>query len=99
MTPPPISFTQKAKAKAVGVGYPVQISAADLDENFVFATLDIPEVDSNGVPQPWLITQVAGPAGKLQRQLVFNPPPPTDGQTYVLAFSGGVFAWLPTEEC
>jgi hypothetical protein len=99
MTTPPVSFTEKAKATGKGAGYPVQISAADLDENFIFATLDVPEADADGVPQPWIVTQVTGPAGKPQRQILFNPAPPTDGATYVLAFTGGAFAWLPTEEC
>jgi hypothetical protein len=99
MTHLPVSFTQKASASAKGGGYPVQISASDLDENFIYATLDIPERDSSGRPQPWITTQVAGPSGKRQRQLIFSPPPPTDGATYVLAFSGNGFKWLPTEEC
>lgn len=100
MTLPPVSFTEKAKSSAnAGGGYPVQISAADLDANFVYATLDVPEANAAGVPQPWVITQVAGPGGKPQRQILFNPSPPTDGATYILAFSNGQFAWLPTEEC
>lgn len=99
MTPPPVSFTEKAKSSAKGSGYPVQISASDLDQNFVFATLDAPEFDEAGNPQPWIVSQVRGPSGHPQRQLIFSPAPPTDGATYVLAFAGGTFQWLPTEEC
>lgn len=99
MTPPPISFTEKAKETAKGGGYPLQISASDLDQNFIYATIDIPEANSQGLPQPFLVSDIVGPSGKTQRQLTFNPPPPLDGKTYVLGFAGGRFQWLPTEEC
>jgi hypothetical protein len=99
MTPPPVNFAEKAKSTGKGVGYPTQISASDLDENFVFATLDAPAIDESGNPQPWIVTQITGPSGHRQRQLIFSPAPPTDGDTYVLAFSGGEFKWLPTEDC
>jgi hypothetical protein len=93
MTAPPVLFTSKIKATASGGGYPVQISAGDLDKNFVFGLLEAPELDDSGNPQPFLISEKAGAGGHQQRQLIFNPPPPQDGQTYRLSFTGGAWGW------
>ena len=42
MTKPPISFSEKASAsKTSAGGYPIQISAKDLDANFAYATLEV----------------------------------------------------------
>lgn len=91
MTPPPVSFSEKAQATAKGGGYPVQISARDLDENFIFATLDVPERDDAGNQQPWIVTQITGPSGTRQRQIVFNPAPPATG---VFSVDNGTLTWL-----
>jgi hypothetical protein len=93
MTTPPVLFSSKIKATASGGGYPVQISAGDLDKNFVFGLLEAPALDDSGNPQPFLISEKAGAGGHQQRQLIFNPPPPRDGQTYRLSFTGGAWGW------
>lgn len=98
MSQPPVRFSEKVGLSKSANGYPVQISASDLDRNFYYATLNLDPVVS-GSPQPWLVNELTGPGGQKVRQLVFNPPPPLDGKTYVLGFSGGNFTWLPTEEC
>lgn len=92
MTPPPISFSEKAKGTAKGGGYPVQISAADLDKNFIYATLDIPEDDAQGIPQPFLVSDIVGPSGKTQRRLTFKPSP-VRGSAFVFSDTGN-FQWL-----
>lgn len=94
----PVDFEIKARQprQATG-GYPSQISSADLMANFQFAALDA-RPSLNGTPQPFAITQESS-GNKTKRMLTFNPPPPLDGKTYVLGFSGGKFTWLPTEAC
>jgi hypothetical protein len=96
----PVDFEQKAQASrsASGGGYPAQIRAADLMANFAYAALDAKSV-VQGSPQPFSTTQENRGGTKTVRMLTFNPPPPTDGKTYVFAFAGGAFKWLPTEEC
>lgn len=94
----PVSFSEKAAQGKKNTGYPVQISAADLDRNFHFCALRC-DATVNGSPQPWAVNSLTGPSGHRERQLVFQPYPPQDGKTYVFAFTGGAFAWLPTEEC
>lgn len=86
---PPVDFTAKAKS-----GKAAQISATDLMRNFVFATLAVAEYDSNGIQQPFAVDEVTGANGLPQRQLRFNPPPPTsDGKTYQLSSVAGQFLW------
>lgn len=99
MTTLPVDFVAKAQtaSKPGQPGYPYALSAADLMANFHRAVLSV-EPSVNGSPQPFAETQVSvGPHS--QRVIMLNPPPPTDGKTYVFAFSGGAFKWLPTEEC
>jgi hypothetical protein len=95
----PVDFEEKAKqAKQASGGYPVQISSADLMANFHFAALEA-KASVQGSPQPFSTTQENLGGTKTTRVLTFNPPPPTDGRTYVFGFSGGSFAWIATEEC
>ena len=86
----PVDFEALARAakNASGGGYPVQISAADLQRNFVFAALDA---------DPSLIEVTTGAGGHTSRRLAI-PSPPTSG-TYVLGASGGALTWIATEEC
>ena len=87
---PPVSFEQKAKigGNPAAGGYPYQLSANDLDKNFVFATLD---ADNS------LVETKTGAGGHTQRRLKI-PAAPTEG-TYVLGAVGGSLQWLETEEC
>ena len=86
----PIDFEAKIKAprSANGGGYPVQLSAADLMKNFVYAALDA---------DPSLIEQTTGQGGHPQRKLKL-PAAPTTG-THVLGAVNGTLQWIATEEC
>lgn len=93
MTQPPVSFSQKASATASGAGgYPIQISAKDLDANFVFATLEISDTSPQGTPQPFSVDEMTGPGGHTQRRLVFQPAAPS--KDAVFAVLGGALVWL-----
>ena len=96
----PVDFVQKAQtaAKPGAPGYPYTLSAADLMANFHASTLDASSV-VNGIPQPFETTDLTTGPGLKQRALMLKPAPPTDGKTYVFAFTGAAFTWLPTEEC
>lgn len=98
MTSLPVTFSEKIKASpSGGGGYPVQISANDLDKNFVYCLLEAPPLDEAGNPQPFAISEKAGQGGHQQRQIVFNPPPPLDGNPYRLSFEDGAWAWTPPD--
>jgi len=86
----PVDFEAKARGAKPpnGAGYPVQLSAADLMRNFVFAALDA---------DPSLIEITAGQGGHAGRKLKI-PAAPSSG-THVLGAVGGVLQWLATEEC
>jgi hypothetical protein len=86
----PVSFEQKAKqgGNPAAGGYPYQLSAADLDKNFVFAALDADES---------LIETTTGQGGHTQRKLKI-PAAPSSG-THVLGAVGGALQWIATEEC
>ena len=100
MTTPPVSFSQKASATKSGSGgYPIQISAKDLDDNFAYATMEISDIAPQGQPQPFAVDEITGPGGHTQRRLLFRPAPPMDGKTYVLGFARGDFTWIATEAC
>ena len=112
---PPVSFEQKAKqgGNPAAGGYPYQLSAGDLDKNFVFATLDA---------DPSLVEVTTGQGGHQQRRLKIPALPtgdsalnltaqsgglswvpgipelPTSG-THVLGAVNGVLEWIATEEC
>jgi hypothetical protein len=89
----PVDFEAKARSakSASGGGYPVQLSAADLMRNFVFAALDADES---------LIEQTTGQGGHPARKLKIPviPDAPTSG-THVLGAIGGTLQWIATEEC
>jgi hypothetical protein len=93
MTQPPISFADKAAATKSGAdGYPVQISARDLDANFTYSTLEISNFSPQGTPQPFSVDEITGPGGHKQRRLIFQPAAP--GADAVFAVSGGALVWL-----
>ena len=93
MTKPPISFSSKASGSKSGSGgYPIQISAKDLDANFVYATLEISDTSPQGTPQPFAVDEFSGENGQTQRRLIFNPAAPSsDG---VFTVSGGTLLWM-----
>ena len=86
----PVDFEAKARQgrQASGGGYPVQLSAADLMRNFVFASLDA---------DPSLIEQTTGQGGHESRKLKI-PAVPGSG-THVLGAVNGALQWIATEEC
>jgi hypothetical protein len=85
----PVDFSKKAKGSSQSsTGYPYQISASDLDKNFVYAALD---VDKS------LIEETSGDGGHTKRKLKI-PAMPSSG-TYVLGAISGALSWLSTEEC
>ena len=86
----PNIFSQliKSAGKSSSGGYPYQIKAADLDKNFVYATL---EIDST------LVEETSGQEGFTKRK--FKIPSVPIGGTYVLGSVNGTLTWLSTEEC
>jgi hypothetical protein len=86
----PVDFEALARQakQASGGGYPVQISAADLMRNFVFAALDA---------DPSLIETTTGQGGHTARKLKIPAAP--SGGTHVLGAVDGVLQWIATEEC
>ena len=93
MTQPPISFSEKASAsKTSAGGYPIQISAKDLDENFAYATMEISDTSPQGNAQPFSVDEITGPSGHTQRRLIFKPAAPS--KDAVFAVVGGALAWL-----
>jgi hypothetical protein len=111
----PVDFEALARAgkSASGGGYPVQLSAADLMRNFVFAALDADEslieqtTGQGGHPARKLkIPAVPGGGDPLQLTATGGalswapgiPTPPTSG-THVLGAVDGALAWIATEEC
>lgn len=93
MTQPPVSFAEKAGASKSGAGgYPIQISAKDLDANFTYATLEISDTSPQGNQQPFSVDEFTGPGGHTQRRLIFQPAAPS--KDAVFAVVGGSLAWL-----
>jgi len=86
----PVDFEAKARGAkdASGGGYPMQLSAADLMKNFVFAALDA---------DPSLIEETTGQGGHPSRKLKI-PAAPGSG-THVLGAVDGTLQWIATEEC
>ena len=84
----PVSFSEKARGPKEGGGYPVQISANDLDKNFQFAALEA---------EDGYIESTSGRGGNSGRKLKLPPIPPSG--THVLGASGGALTWIATEEC
>ena len=95
MTQPPVSFSEKASNKDVG-GYPVQISAKDLDANFVYATLEISDTSPQGNAQPFTVDEVTCSSGHTQRSLVFKPAAPSRDALFTVL--GGGLLWLQAPE-
>jgi hypothetical protein len=92
----PVSFSEKAAATTTtsgAAGYPIQISAKDLDANFVYDFLEISDTTPQGTPQPFSVDEFTGPGGHTQRRLIFKPAPPSskDG---VFGIVGGALLWL-----
>lgn len=90
----PVSFSEKAAAATTGGagGYPIQISAKDLDANFVYDFLQISDTTPQGTPQPFSVDEFTGVGGHKQRRLIFKPAPPSkDG---VFGVVGGSLLWL-----
>lgn len=81
--PLPISFSEKARAAKGAGGYPVQISAGDLDKNFVYAALEAEEgyIEASG-----------GQGGHAGRRLTFPPIPDGEGP-FTLTVENGQMAW------
>ena len=86
----PVDFEAKARAakSASGGGYPVQLSAADLMRNFVYAAIDA---------DPSLIEETTGQGGHKSRKLKI-PAAPSSG-THVLGAVNGTLQWIATEKC
>jgi hypothetical protein len=78
----PVSFSEKVRGPKEGGGYPVQISAGDLDKNFQFAALDAEE---------GYIESSAGHGGNTGRKLKLPPIPPSGD--HVLTSEGGALKW------
>ena len=78
----------KSAGKSSSGGYPYQIKAADLDKNFVYATL---EIDAT------LVEEKSGQEGFTKRKLKI-PAVPKSG-TYVLGAVSGGLEWIKTEKC
>jgi hypothetical protein len=110
----PNIFSQlvKSASNSAAGGYPYQIKAADLDKNFVYATL---EIDAT------LVQETSGQEGFTKRKLKIPavpgsgtknltassgalawtdaiPTPPSSG-THVLGAVDGALTWIATEEC
>jgi len=83
---PPVDFEAKVRqpVKKAG-GSPMQISAKDLMQNFVYAGLQLPDD---------MIEEVTGKNGHKARRL----KGPATG-THVIGIVGGVIQWLETEDC
>lgn len=85
----PVDFSKKVKGSSASKsGYPYQISASDLDKNFVYAALDCDKS---------LIEETSGDGGHTKRKLKIPAVP--KGGTYVLGAISGSLSWLSTEEC
>jgi len=86
----PNIFSQlvKSASNSAAGGYPYQIKAADLDKNFVYATL---EIDAT------LVQETSGQGGFTKRRLKIPAVPSSD--TYVLGAVSGGLTWIATEEC
>jgi hypothetical protein len=86
----PNIFSQliKSAGNSSSGGYPYQIRAADLDKNFVYATLEI---------EKSLVEETSGQEGFTKRKLKIPAVP--GGGTHVLGAVNGSLQWLSTEEC
>ena len=83
-------FSTLVKSASKSGGYPYQIKAADLDQNFVFAALDADDT---------LIEKTTGQGGHPARKLKIPPIVENSDKTYVLGTVKGELKWIATEEC
>lgn len=92
----PVDFEEKVKrpANASGGGYPVQLSARDLMQNFVYATEEFNSAD-------FVEEEASGQGGFPKRKvsLKYRIPNLPGSGTYVLGSVNGVLEWISTEEC
>lgn len=91
---PPVDFEAKANLPInyASGGYPLQISSADLNRNFVFATAAHSEI--------WFeVTTEMGMMGHNTRRVSLKFPPPPEQGTHVLGVINNVFTWIETEDC
>jgi hypothetical protein len=110
----PVDFEAKARdaKSASGGGYPVQLSAADLMKNFVYATLDadaslIEETTGQGGHKARKLKIPAVPGGGTKNLTASNGaldwtdgiPAVPGGGTHVLGAVDGALTWIATEEC
>jgi hypothetical protein len=98
---PPHDFSQSAQLDSP-TGYPYSISARDLMQNFVAATVIVNEGTPNGSENLLKSAGTVGLGGHATRELYVVspiPPPPAGGGIYVLGTKFGRIEWLPTEKC
>jgi hypothetical protein len=109
----PVDFSAKIKtAPTTGGGYPIQLSASDLMQNFVFAALDadpsLIEATTSQGGHPARRLKIPAVPGSGTKNLTASsgalawtdaiPTPPSSG-THVLGAVGGLLTWIATEEC
>jgi len=92
----PVDFEAKVKQakQTAGGGYPTQLSARDLMQNFVFASADFE-------PSDFAVEVKTGSGGHQSRKVSLKlkiPAVPTSG-THVLGAVNGTLKWLATEAC
>ena len=85
----PVSFAEKARQPKGNQGYPVQLSAEDLDKNFTYAALDVPD--------DW-VEESTGPGGH-SGSILRLPPFPGGSVLHVLGVQNGALVWVETEDC
>ena len=86
---PPEDFEAMAReANKPGGGAPLQLSAAAMMKNWIWATLDADE---------WWLETFDGYNGHTGRRLKL--PKPDDSGTFVLGSVNGVLQWIATEGC
>lgn len=90
----PANLEQKAKLPPPpnGKGYPYQLSAKDLMDNFKFAALEVDDSKAGGIALKQTVTN-----GQRKISIVI-PAMPTTG-THVLGAVNGVLQWIETTEC
>lgn len=84
---PPVKFGDKVRAAAPanGNGYPVKLSANDLDKNFYFATPEVPATNASGRAN--LLSDVTSTAGGFETRS-FQVEIPAGSVGDILYFNG-----------
>jgi hypothetical protein len=90
----PANLEQKAKMPPPpgGGGYPYQLSAKDLMDNYRFAALEVDDSTDGGIALKETVVD------KKRKISLVIPSMPTTG-THVLGVVDGVLQWIETEEC